>query len=274
VRQDQGEQDVRFLLLTCLGICAAAFGAAADDSIGDEGDAQAPRVFEEVYADARVVVLRIAEEPESADALREAVHAEITDAIGDPVVGEGYDPYQAVADAFLTWPWEGAVRGELLYQQRRDDGATPMAMGDLALPLFLLNLTEEELPGRTDFMFVVAYAEGMMQTLISRALIPAGAAEAAFTERGAYLVIPRTGLNTSVVIPYEPIAIRGFFRETAIGDALLIMAEGEVEMPLGCAPAAQAPGRTTTSALAVASLTVFIAGLALRHRRNRAHQAR
>jgi len=265
---------VRFLLLTCLGLCLAVFGGAADDDIGDEESPQTPPVFEQVYADARVVVLRIAEAPESADALREAVHAEIADAIGDPVVGQGYDPYQAIADAFLAWPWEGAVRGELLYQQRRDDGPTPMAMGDLALPLFLLNLTEEELPGRTDFMFLVAYAEGMMQTLISRALVPAGAAETAFGQRGAYLVIPRTGLNTSVVIPYEPIAMRGFFRDTAIGDAVLIMAEGEVEMPLGCAPAAQAPGRTTTPALAVASLTALTAGLALRRRRNRAQQAR
>lgn len=264
---------MRFLLLTSLGVCLAVFAAAADDSIGDEEDSQAPPVFEQVYADARVVVLRIAEAPESADALREAIRAEIADAIGEPVVGQDYDPYQAVADAFLTWPWEGAVRGELLYQQRRDDGLTPMAMGDLALPLFLLNLTDEELPGRADFMFVVAYTEGMMQTLISRALVPASAAETAFEQRGAYLVIPRTGLNTSVVIPYEPIAMRGFFRDAAVGDAVLIMAEGEVEMPLGCAPATQAPGRTTRPTIAVASLAALVVGVALRRRRSRSQQA-
>lgn len=265
---------MRFLLLTCLGVCLTVFAAAADDSAGDEESPQAPPVLDQVYADARVVVLRIAEAPESADALREAVRAAIADAIGEPVVGQDYDPYQTITDGFLTWPWEGAVRAELLYQQRRDDGPTPTTMGDLALPLFLLNLTEAELPGRADFMFVVAYAEGMMQTLISRALVPAGAAEAAFTERGAYLVIPKAGLDTSVVIPYEPIAMRGFFRDTAVGDAVLIMAEGEVEMPLGCAPATQAPARTTTPAVAVTSLAALIVGVALRRRRSGAQQAR
>lgn len=255
---------MRRILLLTTSICACALGAASQDSEPTD-PTEGPALFETAYEDARVAVFRLSQEPETPEELREAVRASVISAVGEPVTG-AYDPYAAVATAFLEWPWTGAVRTELLYQQRADGDVTTMALGDLAFPLFLANLTADSLPGYTDFMFVVQYAEGMMQTLITRALVPASAAETVFGEPGAYLIVPRTGLNTGIVLPYEPISVKGFFRNTTMGDTAVVLAEGEVEVGPGCAPATApgAPGSAPPMAAVVSACVVVV--LLLRRR--------